>query len=208
MNHVDLMNENYPVPGKIKHEEAKLKKGKSATRRERRLSRAGSELSIGRSMRSSQRSVSRLGSTDSQQLTALDAKTTALSNNEGQMTMSRTTDDMESSRISNDGRQTMVSYKILPPTEKLGFNLYPKQEKNSKLTKNNLNPERDWQKRFTNNIKPIYQGEIDAAKNVFQRMGEREMREKRFYQFMSKTGKEMEEISKKDRADLMKKMIK
>lgn len=49
---------------------------------------------------------------------------------------------------------------------------------------------------------------MDAKKNIFQRLGEREMREKRFNQFMTKTGKEMEEISKKDRADLMKKMIK
>lgn len=82
--------------------------------------------------------------------------------------MSTTTEDgMDYSRISNDGRQTMVSYKIQAPVEKLGFNLYPKQDKTSKLTKQNLDPEKIWQKKFTNNIKPIYQGELDATKNVF-----------------------------------------
>lgn len=209
MKHTDLINENYAIPGRIKGEEKK-KVGKSATRREqRRNSRVGSEMSI-KSMRSSVRSqLSHSKAGSEADLTLMSEKNqTFHSGNENHMTMSRTSDEMESSRISNDGRQTMMSYKILPPTEKLGFNLYPDQEKNSKLTKVNLNPEKTWQKRFTNPIKPIYQGEIDAAKNVFQRMAEREMREKRVYSFMTKTGKEMDEISKKDRADLMKKMIK
>ena len=212
MTHEDLSNDNFVVPGRTKVEETKVKKGRAGSkRRGSRASRVGSEQSIGRSIRSSCRSINSLGGSviSENQDTYKEQVTTNYSNPNDKMNMSTTTEDgMDYSRISNDGRQTMVSYKIQAPVEKLGFNLYPKQDKTSKLTKQNLDPEKIWQKKFTNNIKPIYQGELDATKNVFQRMGEREMREKRFYSFMTKTGKDMEEISKIDRAALVKKMIK
>ena len=71
-----------------------------------------------------------------------------------------------------------------------------------------MNPEKSWQQKFNYNIKPIYLPEIDGPKGIFFRLAGKDSRERRFNQFMNKTTKDMEEISKKERADLIKKMIK
>ena len=116
-----------------------------------------------------------------------------------------TVEDMNSSRMS-EGRNSLASNTIFPPTEKLGFNIM--KDINARATRHNLDPERQWAKKLSNEIKPIYNPEMDAKRGVFRRLAEKDLRERRFNQFMSKTSKDMEEVSKKERDALMKKMIK
>jgi hypothetical protein len=116
-----------------------------------------------------------------------------------------TIEDMNSSRMS-EGRNSLASYTIFPPTEKLGFNIL--KDVSARPTRHNIDPERQWAKKLTNEVKPIYNPEQDAKRGIFRRLAEKDLRERRFQSFMSKTGKEMEENSKKERELLMKKMIK
>lgn len=131
------MNENFQVPGKIKQEENKGGKGgKSKFRRSLRGgSRMGSEISIGRSVRSSKRSLhsksgepgknsntsdSRLGSGTMhnnrdglKDMTSINNMGGINSSDVGGMfNMSKTTDDFDVSRISTEGRHTMASNKV------------------------------------------------------------------------------------------------
>jgi hypothetical protein len=116
-----------------------------------------------------------------------------------------TIEDMNSSRMS-EGRNSLASNTIFPPTEKLGFNIL--KDVSSKVTRHNIDPERQWAKKLSNEVKPIYDPEQDAKRGIFKRLAEKDLRERRFQSFMSKTGKEMEEKSKQEKELLMKKMIK
>jgi hypothetical protein len=217
MKFTDLIDENFVVPGKVKNESAaeglkktgtKTKFGKS--NRGGNLSRIGSMASIGgRSSRSNSKKVqgeSTIGVGDGKG----ESQVVGGGGYSGYGSALNLSPDAVS-RFS-EGRNSLASNRILAPTEKLGFSLNPNGTKSAmiggRLTQKNLNPERYWQRKFTNSIKGVYINELDAPKNIFSRLADRELREKRVTQFMTRTTKEMDETTKREREQMMKKLIK
>lgn len=214
MKYTDLVNENFQVPQQIR-EEAKKTQGRSRYGRSfKNGSRIGSQISLGRSMRSSKKSLGSRGSLADNISNVGGSQDSAKIVDSGvfmqseKVSVQSNIEGLDASKFSNDANMTQGSNKVLPPNEKTNFTVNLPKDKTGKVTKQNIYPERVWKKKHTHKLKPIYNNDIDAPRNVFQRVAERELREKRFGTFMAKTGKDMEELAKKDRADFMKKMIK
>lgn len=150
MRNEDLLNENFEVPGRLNAEDLRKSVAKS------RFGRRGSRM--GGSRADSQNSIavrSRRGSRVSGSKVSGDIG--ANKDNGGLVRVnSITIEDMNSSRMS-EGRNSLASNTIFPPTENLGFNIM--KDVSSRMTRHNIDPERQWAKKFSNEVKPIYNPE-------------------------------------------------